>query len=71
VPWVLAGAVGVPIFFLVVAAPWLFLGGLREVFLSSTWTTTYRDLRALESLQAEPGQLPKLETPGLAAAPLA
>jgi hypothetical protein len=65
VPWVLAGTVGVSIFFLVVAAPWLFLGGLREVFLSSTWTTTYRDLRALESLQAEPGQLPKLAAPDL------
>jgi hypothetical protein len=71
VPWVLAGTVGVPIFFLVVAAPWLFLDGLREVFLSSTWTTTYRELRALESLQAEPGQVPELDAPGLAAAPVA
>jgi hypothetical protein len=29
--------------------PWLFLGGLMEVFKSSVWTLTYRQLRALES----------------------
>ena len=56
VPWILASAVGIPIFILVVAAPLAFLGGLREVFLSSTWTLTYRELRVLENL--EPGQLP-------------
>jgi len=63
VPWILAGAVGLPIFILVVAVPSLFLGGLAEVFKSSVWTLTYRELRALEGLETEPGPLPELETP--------
>ncbi len=54
VPWILAGAVGIPIFILVVAVPWLFLGGLMEVFKSSVWTLTYRELRALEGLEMDP-----------------
>ncbi len=65
VPWILAGVVGVPIFILVMAAPWIFLGGLMEVFKSSVWTLTYRELRALESLETEPEQLPELDAPGL------
>jgi len=48
VPWILAALVGIPIFVLVVAVPWLFLGGLMEVFKSSVWTLTYRQLHALE-----------------------
>ena len=46
VPWIVAGVVGIPIFILVLVAPLSFLGGLFEVFLSSTWTLTYRELRA-------------------------
>jgi hypothetical protein len=65
VPWILAGAVGLPIFILVIAAPALFLGGLAEVFKSSVWTLTYRELRALESVEPEPGQLPEPDTPDL------
>ncbi len=49
--WILAAAVGVPIFILVVAAPSLFLGGLMEVFKSNIWTLTFRELRALESVE--------------------
>jgi hypothetical protein len=44
VPWIVAGVVGIPIFILVLAAPLSFLGGLFEVFMSSTWTLTYREL---------------------------
>lgn len=47
-PWIVAGIVGIPIFILVMAAPLAFLGGLFEVFLSSTWTLTYRELRVKE-----------------------
>ena len=43
-PWIVGGVVGIPIFILVLAAPLSFLGGLFEVFLSSTWTLTYREL---------------------------
>ena len=65
VPWILAGVIGFPIFILVVAVPWLFLGGLVEVFKSSTWTLTYRELRALESLETETEKLPGLNAPSL------
>ena len=66
VPWILAGVIGLPIFILVMAAPWIFLGGLMEVFKSSVWTLSYRELRALE-----PARLPELDTSGLEAAPIA
>ena len=51
VPWILGFGVGVPIFILVLASPLVFLGGLAEVFKSSVWTLTYRELRALEGLK--------------------
>ena len=65
-PWVVAGALGIPIFVLTVAVPLAFLGGLREVFLSSTWTLTYRELIALESTAA--GRVSDMDAPGLEAA---
>ncbi|HUX75921.1 MAG TPA: hypothetical protein VMY40_04695 [Anaerolineae bacterium] len=70
VPWVLAALIGIPIFALVVSVPWLFLGGLVEVFKSSVWTLTYRELRALEGLEPEdaetgPEALPELDAPEL------
>jgi hypothetical protein len=51
-PWILAGAIGLPIFFLVLIIPLLFLGGLWQVYRSSVWTLTSRELRALEAVQA-------------------
>lgn len=44
-PWIVGGAVGIPIFILVMVVPLSLLSGLFEVFLSSTWTLTYRELR--------------------------
>ena len=69
VPWILAAIIGIPIFALVVSVPWLFLGGMVEVFKSSVWTLAYRELRALEGLEpggAETGPepLPELDAPG-------
>jgi hypothetical protein len=52
-PWVIAAIVGTPVFLLVLVAPLLFLNGLAEVFKSSTWTLTFREVLALES--AAPG----------------
>jgi hypothetical protein len=62
--WVAAGAVGIPLFVLVLVIPLALLAGLREVFTSSSWTLTYRELRALESL--EPVELPEADAPGVA-----
>lgn len=56
-PWILAAAVGVPLFFVTLIVPLVFLGGLFEVYKSTTWTLTYRELRALEDV-IEPEALP-------------
>ncbi len=69
VPWILAGVVGVPTFVLVLVVPLVLLGGLREVFLSSTWTLTYRELRPLTKIEPKP--LPELGAPGLEATTVA
>jgi len=45
-PWIIGLAVGIPLFIVAVAGPLLFLGGLWEVFTSSVWTMTYRELHA-------------------------
>lgn len=52
-PWVIAGALAFPIFLLVFLAPVGFVGGLRETFVSSTWTLTYREATTLERLDPE------------------
>jgi hypothetical protein len=64
---ILGLAVGIPLFFLVLLGPLVFLAGLREVFLSTTWTLAYRDLRALGSPVAQSS--PATDAPGLEAAP--
>ena len=53
-PWLLAGAVGLPIFLLVLIVPLTFLGGLWQVYRSGVWTLTYRELRAMEAVQTAP-----------------
>ncbi|MGC9395500.1 MAG: DUF7544 domain-containing protein [Anaerolineae bacterium] len=54
--WIVAGLVALPVLILVIAVPASLLNGLKEVYLSSTWTLTYRELRALGQLEllAEP-----------------
>ncbi|MCP4535540.1 MAG: hypothetical protein GY832_00165 [Chloroflexi bacterium] len=52
-PWIAGAVIGIPIFMLVVSAPWVFVSGLMEVFKSSTWTLTYRELQALKDVETE------------------
>jgi hypothetical protein len=68
-PVLLAVVVGLPIFILVMLAPWWCLGGLMEVFKSSAWTLTYRELRAVED--AQPDQVRAVDAASLGAAPAA
>ena len=53
----------IPVFMLVIGGPTAFLEGLKEVYVSSIWTLTYRELLALEKLDQEPeaGDLAGLE----------
>ena len=48
--WIIAAAIGVPLFILTLIAPALFLNGLKEIFKSSTWTLVYREMQTLERL---------------------
>jgi hypothetical protein len=68
-PWIAAVATGVILFLLVLIAPLTFLGGLREVFVSSAWTLTYHDLRPSESMASL--NATNLDASGLEAASLA
>jgi len=52
VPWLLAAAVGLPIFVIVTVLPLLFVSGLVQVFKSSVWTLAYRELSAQEGAVA-------------------
>jgi hypothetical protein len=51
-PWILAAIIGVPIFLLLMIVPLGFIGGLFMTYVSTTWTLTYRELRATERLSA-------------------
>ena len=44
---------GVPIFILFIIAPLAFLSGLKETYISTSWTLSYREIRALENLDLE------------------
>ena len=66
-PVLLAIGVGLVAFFLALVAPLAFLGGLRMVFVSSTWTLTYRELRGSES--PERVRTPEADASALGAAP--
>ena len=48
--------VALPLFVLVALAPLTLIGGLYQIFSLSTWTLTYREMRALEAVKPE--QLP-------------
>jgi hypothetical protein len=72
--WILTAVVGITIFLLTLVLPVTFLGGLREVFISSAWTLTYRELRPRTSQESTglPDVLPTdTSTPGLKTAPAA
>lgn len=63
VPWILGGLVALPMFILVVAVPLTFASGLVATFFSTTWTLTYRELRALEQGTEEEGLAPGTPPP--------
>jgi hypothetical protein len=54
--WIIAVLVALPLFILVALAPLTLIGGFYQIFSLSTWTLTYRELRALEAVKPE--QLP-------------
>jgi hypothetical protein len=56
-PKVVALVVGIPLFLLVMTLPLTFISGLVEAFTSSTWTLTYRETIALQTVKQQPEPL--------------
>jgi hypothetical protein len=56
-PWIVAAIVGAPIFLIVMIIPGSLIGGWQQVFSSSAWTLTYREVLALAKTK-ENGELP-------------
>ncbi len=54
--WIVAILVGLPFFGLVLGSPLLLLSGWAKIFSSATWTLTYRELKTMETLAANPPQ---------------
>ena len=57
--WVVGAFTGIPMVILLFSIVVTFLNGLKEAFLSSAWTLTYRELRALDQLRPLPRSRPK------------
>jgi hypothetical protein len=55
-PWIFAAIIGLPFFFVVAFSPILLVGGWGQIFQSSVWTLTYRELKALETVALEVSQ---------------
>jgi hypothetical protein len=70
---IVGATVGAPIFFLMVISPLALLGGLKDAFISISWTLTYRELRTLgdltptleevDSVLADEGGIPEDDIP--------
>jgi hypothetical protein len=52
-PWIFAAIIGLPFFFVVAFSPILLVRGWGQIYQSSVWTLTYRELNALEAVGAE------------------
>jgi hypothetical protein len=52
-PWIFAAIIGLPFFFVVAFSPILLVGGWSQIYQTSVWTLTYRELKALETVALE------------------
>ena len=50
VPWVIGALVGFPLFILIAFSPMILVGAWVQVFKSTVWTLTYRELKTLETI---------------------
>jgi hypothetical protein len=49
-PWIAAGLFVAPLFFPIAFLPWVLLGSWQQVYTSSVWTLTYREIKALPAI---------------------
>ena len=60
-PWIAAGIIGIPIFLAVVIVCGGLIGGWQQVFNSSAWTLTYREVLVLKQVKTN-GELPAADS---------
>jgi len=53
-PWIAGGLFVAPMFFTLAFSPWVLLGSWQAVYTSTVWTLTYREIKALPAIVAEP-----------------
>lgn len=46
-PWIAGGLFVLPLFFVIAFSPWVLLTAWQQVFTSTVWTLTYREIKAL------------------------
>jgi len=54
-PWIVGGIFVLPLFFTIAFSPWVMLTAWQQIYSSTVWTLTYREIKAL------PAQLPEKE----------
>jgi hypothetical protein len=52
-PWIVAGVFVLPLFFVIVFSPMVLLTAWQQIFASTVWTLTYREIKALPALLPE------------------
>jgi len=50
--WIAAGLFVAPLFFTIAFSPWVLLGSWQQVYTSTVWTLTYREIKALPAVVA-------------------
>jgi len=53
-PWIAGALFVAPLFFTLAFSPWLLLSSWQSVYTSTVWTLTYREIKALPAIVAEP-----------------
>jgi hypothetical protein len=56
-PWIIGILFALPLFFVIAFSPWVLLSGWRQIFSSSVWTLTYREIKLPPAL-VEPETVP-------------
>ena len=62
-PWIAGALFVVPLFFTIAFSPWLLLGSWQQVYTSTVWTLTYREIKALPAIMAAPKVEPPVVVP--------
>jgi len=62
-PWIASALFVAPLFFPLAFSPWVLLGSWQQVYTSTVWTLTYREIKALPAIAATPKVEPPVVVP--------